>query len=322
MFWIYRDYLREPCLTLENLLAASLPTDHIHALSRGHLVAGLLQMFLGNLDAAHAHAKECEHLCLQFGPASKADLADARNLLVYTDVNFMNDPIQARQELEQNLKLFQEAGDRWQVAHTTYSIGHTLRQIGDFIGARQVFEQSLALFRECGDYFRVSHQNMSLAGLAFEEGKYAEARPRLEEAISYRRQVRFSHDMDVALYMLGAIAIREGDYARAKAWYTECLLFDQQIGVRTQLAECLIGFAGIANAEKHFERAARLLGAAEAEVEARPVPLDEIDRAELKRLTTILREELGDAEFETLHAKGRAMTTEQAIAYALEQQEN
>jgi hypothetical protein len=119
---------------------------------------------------------------------------------------------------------------------------------------------------------------------------------------------------------LGIIAAREGDYARAKEWYTECLLFDRQKGLRRQLAECLIGFAGIASAEKRFEHAAQLLGAGEAEVEARGAPLDNIDQIELQRLTVLLREELGDAKFEELASQGRAMTMEQATAYALEDQ--
>ena len=117
------------------------------------------------------------------------------------------------------------------------------------------------------------------------------------------------------------IAIREGDYPRAKEWYTECLLFDQQIGLPRQLVECLIGFAGIASAGKRFERAAQLLGAAEAEAEARRIHLENIDRIELQRLTAALREELGDARFEAHASQGRAMTMEQAIAYALENNE-
>jgi hypothetical protein len=105
-------------------------------------------------------------------------------------------------------------------------------------------------------------------------------------------------------------------YARAKEWYTECLLLDQQVGWTRQFAECFIGFAGIASAEKRFERAAHLLGAGEAE--ARRIPLENIDQIELKRLTAVLHEELGDARFEALASQGRAMTMEQAIAYALE----
>ncbi len=84
-----------------------------------------------------------------------------------------------------------------------------------------------------------------------------------------------------------------------------------------QIAECFIGFAGIASAEKRFERAAQLLGTAEAEVKARG-GLENIDRIELERLTALLRGELGDARFEALASQGRAMTMEQAISYALE----
>ena len=102
-----------------------------------------------------------------------------------------------------------------------------------------------------------------------------------------------------------------------KKLYMECLLVDRQIGLRRQLAECLLGFAGIASAGQRFERAAQLVGAGEAEAEARG-GLENIDQIELKRLTALLREKLGDVRFEVLASQGRAMTVEQAIAYALE----
>jgi hypothetical protein len=126
--------------------------------------------------------------------------------------------------------------------------------------------------------------------------------------------------MDNVLWMLGMIAIREEDYERAKAWYSECLHFDQQIGSYSQHAECLIGFAGIANAEERFERAAQLLGAAEVEIERRKIPLENLDRAELQRLTAVLRDRLDEAVFTAAWTAGRAMTREQAAAYALEDQ--
>ena len=319
MFWIYRAYLREPCFALENLIIHPVPADQIQVLAKAHNVAGHLQMFLGNHAAGHAHAQKSEQLFLQLGPINKADLAEVRNLLIYTDLNVANDPIRARQRHEQNLKLFQEAGDQWGIAHTLYNIGNELWRSGDFTGARQAHGLSLALFRECGDDFRVAQQNAALAGIAFDEGNYAEARTRYEEALSFYRQVRFNLQIDTALWMLGVIAIRERDYARAKAWYSECLRFDQQIGTKTQLAECLIGFAGIAQAEQLLARAAQLLGAAEAEVEARQIPLENRDRAELQRLTTVLREELGEAAFEARSAEGRAMSMEEAVAYAFEE---
>ena len=318
-FWVYRAYLREPSFALENLLAKPLPADQIQVLAKGHFVAGLLEFFLGNHDKAYAHAQESKRLYSQLGSTSMVGSAEARNLLIATDLNVANDPIQARKRFEENLKLFQEAGDPWGIAHTLYAIGLELRRSGDLTGSRIAYEQSLATFRACGDHIRSAQQNAALAIIAFNEGRYAEARTRLEEVLSFYRQVRFNLEIDIPLWMLGAIAIREADYARAKERYSECLLFDQQIGMNTQLAECLLGFAGIANAEKRFEHAALLAGAAQVEVKARQNSLENFDQVELQRLTLVLREELGEARFEELAGEGRSMTREQAIAFALEE---
>ena len=317
MFWICRAYLREACLALENLLANPVPADHIRVFVRAHTVAGHLQNLLGDRDLSRAHAQEAERLCLQLKPLNKADLADARNVLTYTDLDALNDQARTRQQREENLKLFQEAGDQWNVAHTFFNIGQALRSNGDLTGARQAFEQSLALFQKCGDKIRVAHQKGELAAIDFEQGKYVEAQKRFEEVLSFYRQARFNLLMSIPMYMLGLIAIREGDYARANDRFSECLLFEQQRGTRLLLYECLIGFAQIASAEMRFERAAQIVGMIERQVEASQFSLDNVDRAKLERLTTVLREKLGSAEFEALTAKGRAMTMEQAVGFAL-----
>lgn len=197
-------------------------------------------------------------------------------------------------------------------------MGRELERSGDLIGSHEALAQSLRLFRECGDMISASKTNAIVVYLAVVHGNYTDARPQLEEILHFYRQARLNYFMDIPLWLLGVIAAREGDYTQAKEWYTECMLFDQQIGLPRQLAECFIGFASIANAEQHFERAARLLSIGETTAAARANPLENVDQIELNRLTGVLREELGDARFEALASQGRAMTMEQAIAYALE----
>jgi non-specific serine/threonine protein kinase len=281
-----------------------------------------LQWQLGNKISAEAHALEDEQLCLLLGPEGKVDLAHARIRLnlFRRGITFAEESIQVRRRFDEVLKLLQEAGNQWQMASWISRMGLGLMHSGDFTGARQTLEQSLRLFRECGDMISASQANRLLAQLTLEEGNYAEACASLEEILHFYRQARINIWIDIPLWLLGVIAVREGNYARAKAWYTECLLFDRQIGLTRQLAECLIGFAGIASAEKRFERAAQLLSAAEAEMEGRRTPLENIDRIEFQRLTTLLRKELGDARFEALAAQGRLMAREQVIAYTLEEQ--
>jgi tetratricopeptide (TPR) repeat protein len=317
LFWIWRAYVREPILTLENLLARPLPAGQMQMFARGHRLAWRLHAVMGNRIQAQAHAQEDERLSLLLGPEGKVDRAWARlrSLGWTTAVG----PIQIRQKFDKVFEVLQEIGDRSETAQWFKRMGDALINSGDFIGARQAFEQSLRLYRECGDSIGLFYPNQSLAILAIQEGNYVEARAQLEELLYFCRQARLNLWIDIPLWLLSVIAIREGDYVRAKAWYTECLLFDRQIGLQRQLAECLIGFSGIANAEKRFERAAQLLGAAETDMEARgPSPLMDFDQSEFEDLTAALREELGNARFETLASKGRTKTIEQAVAYALE----
>lgn len=319
-FWIWRVHVQEPSLALEKLVTKPLPADQIQALARGHRFVGALKWNSSDKKQSEAHFKESERLSLLLGPEGKVDLAWARHMHHnFTKSAITETPIQIRQRYDEVFKLFQEAGDPWDMAGMLSDMGVELERSGDFIGTREALEQSLRLYRECGDRISAAKTNVVLVYLALDhDNNYAEARPQLEEILHFYRQARLNYLMDMPLWLLGVIAVREGDYVRAKEWYTECLLFDQQIGLPRQRAECFIGFAGIASAEQDFERAAQLLSVGEAEAEARANPLESIDQIELKRLTAVLREELGDARFEELASQGRAMTTEQAIAYALE----
>jgi hypothetical protein len=86
------------------------------------------------------------------------------------------------------------------------------------------------------------------------------------------------------------------------------------------IAECLAGVVGVAEAEGRPERAARLLGAAAAILEANDMPLPAIYQPDLERISDTVRAQLDEATFEAAWAEGRAMALEdweQAVAYAL-----
>jgi predicted ATPase/class 3 adenylate cyclase len=314
-FWVNRGHMKEGREFLEQLLLKSQTTGPIEALAAGYYSIAAVEFWLRDFAAGHQHAEQSESLWSQLGPSYEARAAEARVLKIYLYTSY--DPMEVCQEFQENLPIFREVGDRWMMAHVLFGIAFHLHESGDLTGARQRYEQSRALFQECGDGFRVAKDNIQLAGMALEEGRYVEARKLCEEALPFFRQLRFSI-RDEPLWMLGASSIMEGNFAAAKAWYTECLLFDQEIGIYEQLPECLIGFASIANSEKRLGRAAQLVGGAETATGARPNPLEAFDQAEFERLRNVLREELGEADFERLVDKGRAMTVEQAIAFALE----
>ena len=72
-------------------------------------------------------------------------------------------------------------------------------------------------------------------------------------------------------------------------------------------------------AEGRVEKAARLFGASEALREALGTPLPGSYRANYERNLSSIRKQLDEASIAAAWAKGRAMTMDQAIAYALEE---
>ena len=81
---------------------------------------------------------------------------------------------------------------------------------------------------------------------------------------------------------------------------------------------CLVGLAGVAGRQGQPERAARLLGAAEALGEALYEPPRSGSRIHFELYVAAARAQLDEATFEAAWAEGRAMTLEQAVAHALE----
>ena len=87
------------------------------------------------------------------------------------------------------------------------------------------------------------------------------------------------------------------------------------------MIKCLEGLAGVSATEGRVEKAARLFGASEALREALGTPLPGSYRANYERTLSILRTKLDQVSISAAWAKGRAMTMEQAIAYALAEPE-
>ncbi len=80
---------------------------------------------------------------------------------------------------------------------------------------------------------------------------------------------------------------------------------------------CLEKLVGIAVARGQPEGAARLLGATEALRQAITAPMGAADRADYEQSVALAQARLDEHTFAAAWAEGRAMTMEQAIAYAL-----
>jgi hypothetical protein len=120
----------------------------------------------------------------------------------------------------------------------------------------------------------------------------------------------------MALRGLGALALQDGDHAEGAARFAEALALSRDLGQLRGADVSLGGLAAVAAARGRPARAARLLGAA-ATMRGPDVVLDAADRATLAGAARTARAALGAAAYDQAHATGRALTSEQAIAFAL-----
>jgi tetratricopeptide (TPR) repeat protein len=156
-----------------------------------------------------------------------------------------------------------------------------------------------------------------LGEVALRQGDYARATRLLEESLELRRQLGNKWGVGVSLGTLGWVAIGEGDWNRAIARLGESLEVRQEIGDKGGIAWCLERLAEVALAQGKPEKAVRLLSTASALRISIGSVIDPVDQPEYKSRRSALREELGEQRFSAVWDEGRAMTPEEAIAYAL-----
>jgi len=97
------------------------------------------------------------------------------------------------------------------------------------------------------------------------------------------------------------------------------LTLSQTLGDQASIAWCLAGLGSAAALDEEPERAGRLWGAAERLRQAIGCRSAPAARATYERAVAAARAQLGEEAFAAAWAEGRAMSLDQAIAYALDE---
>ena len=266
---------------------------------------------------------------------------------------------EARSRAEKSLTLWRELGDPWGLALPLRDLGLVALQQGDLATAGSRLGESMELFREVGDKQNLAAVVSYLGWVALRRGMGPEARLRFEESLKIRQGMGHRTGVATSFYNLGCVAHQEGDLATARGFYeemgaisrdagfpwgvsmslnrlaevarlrgdlcaaralqAESLEIRRETGDKLGIADCLEGLACLAASAGHAERAARLWGMGASLREALDAPLPADLRGEHDRMVARARAGLNDEAFEGAWEAGRAMTWEQAVEYALEE---
>jgi non-specific serine/threonine protein kinase len=226
----------------------------------------------------------------------------------------------ARSLYEESLALFRDLGERPNIADTLRSLGFAVMCQMEYEQARALAEEALAIHRELRNPSGVALTLMLLGFVARGQGDSAAERAYYEEALALRRELGNRWGIAMSLHNLGNVARAGGQHGLARAHYRESLAVFRESGDKENIPKVLEGFACLASAEGKPVRSARLWGAADALHEATFIPMPPVDHVTNDPYIDAARTALGDEAFQAEWAEGRAMTPEQAIAFALEEE--
>jgi predicted ATPase/class 3 adenylate cyclase len=220
---------------------------------------------------------------------------------------------------KESLALYQALGDERGIAQSLLSLGIAALCQGDYEQAMSLLQEGLKRCRELGDKFDTARALNNLGEVARHLGDLEGATARYEESLVLYRELGGKWSIAFAIQNLGLVAAERSDFVRALQLQKESLALYQEVGDKGGFPESLEKLADVLGAQQHPERAARLLGAAEALREAIHMPVLPCDRTDYERTVVAVRAQLDEVNFASAWAAGRAMRPEQAIEYALEQ---
>ena len=148
------------------------------------------------------------------------------------------------------------------------------------------------------------------------EGRYDLAREYYAEALEIGRDLGMKAALVDLLLNFGFVALHDGDLDSARAHFAADLALARELGREDQLAFVLKGFGDVAVVEGNARRAVRLFASA-GTIEGDSRAITPADEAEQTRYLSLARTQLDEAGFDAAWDEGRAMTLEQAIEYAL-----
>ena len=314
-FWQARGHWEEGRGWLEGLLArgdSGTPSERSKALGGLALLADLQQ----NYDRAVPLYEERMTLARELGDQEGVAHCLSEMAAIATR---RGDYQRAEALLEKSLALSRKPGNERNMVRVLGSSGILASAQGDYARAEACFEEGLAIARETGDKGVIAISLGNLSYVALQRGEPGRARVLAEEGLAIGLAMEDAPIITQNLIALGHAARDQGDQERATSYYQESLTMCRELGQRLDTVEILQGMAELAGALGEDLRAMRLWGAAEALLDATGLQLGPADRELHESHLAAARSQLGEVVWEEMLAEGRAMTTEEAVAYALEE---
>jgi len=220
--------------------------------------------------------------------------------------------------LEQAVVLFRELGDQRGLSHTLRRMFHPLVVQGKGERAIPLMQEALSLTRHMADKHGVQQSLVTLASTLWHERKdKGQAAAMLDEGLALAREIGDRNNVAVVLWVIAQLALDQEDNLRARNFLEEALTFAKEVDAKHFIGRCLVGLGDLEWRRGQSIHSAVLVGAGEVQL-ATQSSYNAYALFYLGERIAEMLTHLTDAGFAAAWEGGRAMTTDQAVAYAFQ----
>jgi len=218
---------------------------------------------------------------------------------------------------EESLTLSRKLGDATGAAAALYTLGWAAMFGNQIERASALIGEAITLQRAAGDTAGVARSLLILGFVANYRRDYERATALYEESLMLAREAGDGFAIALSLGVGALAALGRGEHQQTKLLCEEGLQTSRQLQMKHLTAAYLHVAASLAGSQGKAARSARLWGAAEALREAIGTVLSPFERHLYEPYLTAAQAQLDEAAWKAAWAGGRAMTTDEAIEYAL-----
>ena len=221
--------------------------------------------------------------------------------------------------MEQALSIARAHQDKHNMARALVMLGLDLAEERDFTAAQSAFEESQALYQEVHDEWGYAHAVMCLGYEFISQDNLVSALSLYEKALAVFRKLGDRFFICVTVRGIAIMQMKQNNLTSAVAALQEALTAAHQLKSKYELAATLSWWGKVEKRIGNHTRAIHFSWAAKNLYDSIGVWQAEAEDEFMKDLAPT-RAVLGESAFAAAVEQGRAMTIEQAIEYALEDQ--
>ncbi|MFW9868337.1 MAG: DUF4062 domain-containing protein [Candidatus Thorarchaeota archaeon] len=316
-FWHFRGHITEGRNWASSVLSRMKENDDSETRAKVLYTAGGLAWGQGDYAKSISQLKESASI---FRSREKKWYLAHTLVILAGSLGNIGDYDKAFNLAKESVSLMSEVGDDWGKAFSLNWLGDIMFvRSNDVSKVMPLYEESLELFRDMNDIWGWGAALNHMGVVAMLEGNLEGAKSCIEESITLIHDSRDKWAMARGLTEYADVIFHQGNIERAKRTFEKSLFMWNQMGNRYGILMCLDGLAQIAAMNGDYSRAARLFGAAQLPAKPVGVLFIPISSNELEERTLPVQRKLGEKEWKLEYEMGRAMTLEEAVAFALEQ---